>query len=107
MHYSRMRTDRSLRYGGVSVQAQSLSGRPLSRGSLSRGLCLGVSVQGSFYPEGVSVQGSLCLGVSFHGGICPGSLCPGGLCLGVTVQEGLCPGGLCPGGSLCMGFCPG
>ena len=74
--------------GGVSVQEASLSeewgslsmGMSLSRvmslsrgisvqgwGSLSRGLCPGVSIQGGLY------QGDFCLG-----DFCPGGLCPGG-----------------------------
>ena len=88
--------------------------RSLSRGSLSWGISIQVSVQG------VSVLGDL------NPGLCPGGLCPGGsqsrslssrslswgISIQVSVQEvsvlgdlnpGLCPGGLCPGG-LCPGW---
>ena len=51
MHFSRMRTARSLPYSGVSVQR--------------------VSVQGGLCP------GGLCPGGLHPGGLCPGSLCQG------------------------------
>ena len=63
----------------------SLSGRSLSRGSLSRGVSGDLS-RGSL-SSWVSVQevlvwGSLTRGVSVQGGLCPGWSLPGGLCLG-------------------------
>ena len=84
--------------------------------SVHRGGGVSVSVQGGLCPQGVFVQGSLCLRGLCPGGVCVqrvsvrgvsigGGLCPGGLCLGVSVQWGLCPGvqgGLCPGG-VCHG----
>ena len=50
-----------------------------------------VFVQGGFYPEGVSVQGSLCLEVSFQEGLCLGGLCLGGLCLWGLCQFRISP----------------
>ena len=51
MHSSMMRTTHSLPYRGVFVH-----GVLCPRGSPSRGLCLGVSVQGRVSVQGVSVQ---------------------------------------------------
>ena len=106
MHSSRMRTARSLPYGG-----SLLGGGAWPGGSLSRGVSVwGVPGQGGSLSRGVSVQGgvqpggSLSGGVPSQGGLHPGSLCLGGLCPGGS----LCLGGLCPGGSLCLGgLCPG
>ena len=82
-------------------------------GSLSRGLCLGVSVQG-ISVQGVSVHeglfpgGSLSRGISVQGGLCPrGSLSwgdgwslSGDLCPGVSLHRHLSQWDLCLGGSL-------
>ena len=69
-HSNRMRTARSLPYGGVGICRRGLCpGGSLSRGSLSCGVSVqGVAVQwglclGGLCPEGVSVQGGLCLEV--------------------------------------------
>ena len=138
---------------GVSVQGVFIS-RFLSRGSLSRGLCPGDFCPGGFCPGGslfmglcpwvslfrglcpggfcpggslsrwVSVQGSLSMGVSVHGGslsrgLCPGSFWLRGLCSGgslsrwVAVQGSLFRGvsvwgmGSLSRGSLSRGLCPG
>ena len=78
MHSSRMRTDRSLPYGGY-----------LSRGCLCPGVSL--SSVGSLYPGGVFVQ---------EGEFLSRGLCPGVSVQGVSVQGGLCPGTSVSGGSL-------
>ena len=94
---------------GVCVWGVSVQGWSLSKGPLSRGLCLGwslsgggVSVQGScFCPRGVSAWGSLCR----ERGLCPGgSLSEGSLSRGVSVQIGR---GLCLGDSHSGVLCPG
>ena len=84
---------------GVSVPACTTD-------HMTRGLCPGVSVQGSLSrmgslssPGWVSVQskvGSLSRGVSVQGFSVQGCLCPGGLCPGGTLSR-VC---LCQGGSL-------
>ena len=88
-------------------------------GSLSMGVCLGVSVWGGVSGESITGQGSLFREGSLSMSLCLGSLCLGGslsrrslsrlasLCpVGyvhrVTVQGSLCPGDLCP-----WGLCPG
>ena len=77
---------------GVSVAA-CITGH-MTGGSLSRGLCPGVSVQR------VSVQGDLCWRESLSRGV---SVQERSLSRRVSVQRGLCPGGLSPGGSLSRG----
>ena len=100
MHSSRMRTARSLPFGGgVSLSRGVSVRRSLSReGSLSRGsLSRRASVQ----------RGSLSGGHLCPGGLCAGGLCAGrslsrwgGLCLGAPLSRGVSvQGGLCPGGS--------
>ena len=71
LHSSRMRTTRSLPYGGSLSGGDLCLGVSLSRVSLSEGVSVqGASVQGVCLCLGVSVQGSLSGGVSVHGGLC-------------------------------------
>ena len=85
-----------------------------------RDLCPGISVHWGSLSIGVSVQGDLCPGggVSvqeeglYPGGPCPGGLYPGGLYPGGSISRGvsvkgslsrgLCPGGLCLDVGLCL-----
>ena len=118
MHSSRMRTTRSLPYGGVSLPRGgegSLSlGVSLYRGVSVWGLCTGGSLfggslsRGSLSVRGVSVQQGLCpevplsWGCLYEGGLCIKGLCPGGsLSRGVSVQGVFVQGVSVQGVSVC------
>ena len=79
----------------------------LSRGSLSKSLCLGASIWGSLSRGSLSkgtLSRGLCYGSlsgeSLSRGSLSGSFCPEGLYLGFSVQGGLCLWDLCLGVSV-------